>query len=492
MSNMLKCPNPSCPYVFDPSQVPVGVVLSCPRCAMQFTLGPPAPVAPPSTTAALPPNRPPAPSSPTESDFEAVGRTATQERQARTERADRTAARPAREPSAPRVAETFGLKNWHIYLVAALSAVVAVLFVMLGPRLFRRDRDTGPTDALSRWPDLNAGVDTPPSDWTRDDSMRVKLGSPYVISYKRENPEAYMAFGANAFGSDHTKGRTPRPSEMSTDLKRAFPKFFDMSSFRDEAAPESKWLGETIAPSLGFKFRAQSSDGLAWAGEAYAVSHKGMAYYWLSWCQENDFDGLKGQFADFRNKFRILELRKNWKDAGGNIVDYKGDKVPYTLSDSEEVWREISIADEKMADPDLDKLLRVRLTPKGDRHAIPEEAELRVYVLDGGGEPLAVARKFAEDKETARINELNPDFAPPTFEELTDGEQGDPITGTAPKTAQVVRLRSKVKESMNAGRLIVASGLKVGDKTVVVRCWCESARRNMFETKLVQIASSLR
>src|SRR5262245_34136792 len=59
MSNMLKCPNPSCPYVFDPSQVPVGVVLSCPRCAMQFTLGPPAPTAPVSTAAALPPNAPP-------------------------------------------------------------------------------------------------------------------------------------------------------------------------------------------------------------------------------------------------------------------------------------------------------------------------------------------------------------------------------------------------------------------------------------------------
>src|SRR5262245_40659518 len=39
----LKCPNPSCPYLFDPTTVPPGVVLACPRCGMRFTLGPPVP-----------------------------------------------------------------------------------------------------------------------------------------------------------------------------------------------------------------------------------------------------------------------------------------------------------------------------------------------------------------------------------------------------------------------------------------------------------------
>ena len=38
MSAPLKCPNPSCPFLFDPSQVPPGAVLSCPRCQHQFTL----------------------------------------------------------------------------------------------------------------------------------------------------------------------------------------------------------------------------------------------------------------------------------------------------------------------------------------------------------------------------------------------------------------------------------------------------------------------
>src|SRR5581483_6295373 len=53
----LKCPNPSCPYLFDPTSVPPGVVLACPRCGMRFTLGPPAPAAPPP--ASVPPGAAP-------------------------------------------------------------------------------------------------------------------------------------------------------------------------------------------------------------------------------------------------------------------------------------------------------------------------------------------------------------------------------------------------------------------------------------------------
>jgi hypothetical protein len=43
MSTTLKCPNPSCPYPFDPTRIPPGAVITCPRCGMRFTLGQPAP-----------------------------------------------------------------------------------------------------------------------------------------------------------------------------------------------------------------------------------------------------------------------------------------------------------------------------------------------------------------------------------------------------------------------------------------------------------------
>jgi hypothetical protein len=493
MSNMLKCPNPTCPYVFDPSQVPVGVVLSCPRCGMQFTLG-----APSATAAATQTSRgaaPPAPSTgygaappaaPGELEFGPAGRTAVEERprdpKAPADAKDGKAAQPG-----PRT------NKLQVFILAGVAAtlVAATILVVLFKVIYR---DSGaPNEAVTKLKDLNVGVETPPSGWTRDDDMRVKVGSPYVMSYRRENPEAYMAFGAYEPG----KGRSPRPSEMSTDLEQAFPKLFDSSSVRKDDPLAAKWLGETIAAAKpypnGFFFEAQSTDGLKWRGEAYTVAHKGLAYYWLSWCPESDFEKLKDEFAAFRAKFKVLDLRNDWKETQSNVVEYKGDKVPYTISDAEEVWKEMSLAPYKDTEPDLDKLLRINKTPKRDRKALPDEAELRVYLLDGGGDPTQAARKFAEDRETARIKQAG-DYTL-TFRELTlpgDPLAGDPVPGNVPANTPVVRLLSNVKESKDAGRLIVASGMTAGTKTVVVHCWCEAGRRNVFETKFVQIAASLR
>ena len=69
-------------------------------------------------------------------------------------------------------------------------------------------------------------------------------------------------------------------------------------------------LGEPISPNSGFKFRAQTpSDGLAWAGEAYAVSHKGIAYYWLSWCEEREFDVIRRLIGGHQRKTRLRHVR---------------------------------------------------------------------------------------------------------------------------------------------------------------------------------------
>lgn len=468
MSNMLKCPNPTCPYVFDPSQVPVGVVLSCPRCGMQFTLGPPAG----SPKAAPPPPPPPPP--PSNLVFEDAGRTAVEER-------DTEQALPSR-----------GTGGYQVYILAGIASVLMAGTALMIIFKLTRSGETVSKDTASKLRDLNIGVDTPPDGWKQDDDLRVRVGPPFVLAFKRENPEAYMAFGAN---EPAVKGRSPRPSEMRTDLLLAFPKLFDVSTKEEFAGLETKWLGEQIAPNHGFKFRIQSTDGLIWQGEAYTVAHKGIAYYWLSWCLEDNFEGLKSEFASFRSKFKVLEARKDWKETQSNIIDYKGDTVAYTISDAEELWKEITPGDfkaDKEVEGDLDKRLRMRLTPKRDRKAQPDEAVLSVYILDGAGDPLPIARKYAEDKETARIREVNADFAPPTFTELTDAPQGDPVPKIAHASTPYVRLQSKVAESRDAARLFVASGITVGTKTVVVLCWCEASKRNVFETKFVQIASSLR
>ena len=179
-------------------------------------------------------------------------------------------------------------------------------------------------------------------------------------------------------------------------------------------------------------------------------------------------------------------------------MDFMGDKWSYTIlgrgRSLEGKCRPGISPAMKTAELNLDKRLRINKTPKRDRKALPDEAELSVYIVASGGDPLQVARKYVEDKEKARIKAAG-DPANPfthTFEELTGAEQGDPIPQSVPADTPAVRLKSAVTESPSSNRLFVVSGLKVGDKIVVVQCWCEYLKRDVFETRFVQIAKSLR
>ncbi|WP_171475661.1 BRcat domain-containing protein [Frigoriglobus tundricola] len=476
---MLKCPHPTCPYVFDPSQVPAGVVLSCPRCGMQFTLGPPVP--PPGHPQAPRPPAPPAPER-IDPEFEEVGRAAVEER----------------DPYAPRPG-----RRTHKLQPFILAGVAAVLMAGTALAIFfalKRREKPAPTDSATVLNDRNISIDAPPPGWTTDDRMKVDLGSPYLLCFKRESPEAHVAFGAN---EPKIKGRAPNPNDMRDDLRLPLRKLFDSLDDRIEPV-ETKWLGEPIAPKHGFTFRAQSTDGLTWRGEAFTVAHKGIAYYWLSWCGDTEYDAVKSEFAAFRGKFKLLDTRKDWAPTASSGMDYKGDKVPYIITDAEELWKEVPADDYrglKAAEPDLDRRLYMSRTPKGKPRDQPATATLSVYILEGDGDPLQVARKYAEDKETKRIAQasagLDAPYTPPTFKERTAPPEGDPAPGSAPATTPYVRLGSQVPEAADAARLIVVSGLRVrsetaGDKIVVVHCWCEYTKRDLFETKFVQIAASLR
>ncbi len=469
MSNMLKCPNPSCPYAFDPSQVPTGVVLSCPRCSMQFTLGAPSAAPPP------PPSRPDF----VDTEFEAVGRSAVEDR-------DPDAPIPGRRTS-----------SYQVFILAGIAAVLmagttlAILFKVLN----LGKRDPGPTDIALRDKDRNVGLDALPTGWTQDDATWRKVGTPYAYGFKRENPEAYVAFGS----AEYAKGRSPRSTEMRRHLVLPMQKLF--TKYEEELASETNWLGQVVGARHAFKFRAPSPDGLIWQGEAYAVASKGIGYFWVGWSGEGDFDGLKDEFARFRKGFKLLDpTRDNWREVVAKEVDYKGATTPYTFTDADAIWNEESHEADKKINPDLDRLLRINHTPRNDRKALSDDADLRVYLLDPAGDPLQQARAYVETHWIDHVKMssvgLTSPLPAPTFTELAGEAVGDELPkGTTPH----VRLESKVVDPVtkriaasSESRLIVVSGVRVGDKTVVLHCWCEWSKREVFETRFIQIASSLR
>ncbi|MBP3955280.1 hypothetical protein J8F10_08300 [Gemmata sp. G18] len=468
MSTMLKCPNPSCPYTFDPAQVPKGVVLSCPRCTMQFTLGAP-PVAP---------VRPPAPAAPPlEPDFEVVRRAALEER----------------DPDEPLPGRKTG--GYQVFILAGIAAVlmagtsIAIIFKILNRGGSTSSTSSGGTTLVDK--DRNVSIDPLPTGWAQDDATRLRVRSPFVYGFKRESPEAYVIFGS----TEYAKGRAPRSSEMKRDLEVPLKKQL-FSEYAKEPVPETSWLGQKISPDHGFRFRAKSDD-LVWQGEAYTATSKGIAYFWVGWCGENDFEGLKDEFKAFRGKFKLLDLRNDWRETVAKEVDYKGGTVPYVFTDAEDIWKEEPIETPKQTTPELDRWLRISHAPRADRKALTDDAELQVYILDGAGEPLDRARDFVKARWANHVKTANDELPAPTFTERTGDPEGDPLPkGETP----VVRFESKVVDpadpkvvvASSESRLLVVSAARIGEKIVVVHCWCELAKRGVFEARFIQIASTLR
>src|SRR5581483_7435055 len=154
------------------------------------------------------------------------------------------------------------------------------------------------------------------------------------LVYKRDNPEAVMAFGANDYQT-----RSPRPSELRGGLTEALGRILEPGTLNAEFPPEvADWMGQ---PVKGFKFTGQLRAGPAVEGEAYAVTYKGMGYWFLAWTGEADiYQEQKAAFADTRKRFKLLDLRKDWKEKQSPVVPFKNNVLGYALLDGEGIWQE--------------------------------------------------------------------------------------------------------------------------------------------------------
>jgi len=328
--------------------------------------------------------------------------------------------------------------------------------------------------------DRNFSFEPPPRPWVKDESMRSSLGSPYVYVYKREDPEAYMAFGAKDYSPS-----SPRPSQLDAALDAALDKLLERDTrkkFPEEG--DKTWMGQE---TRAYKFSGALKAGGAVEGDARAFSHKGVGYWFLSWTGAGDlYDSQKTAFADGRKRCKLLEIRKDWKEKQSPTVPFKNNVIPYTILDAEGMWEEV--ADEarvKAEDPKADKyLITIKDRKKKDHQ---EEAECVVLLLDGSGNPLADARAYVE-MEANKIAELR---GKTIFSEFTGEMLGDP-PNTVDGNAEFVLLKSTNERNPAHAWFYAISAIKVGDKTVAVVAKCEFVQRAAFDTKFVQLVKSLR
>ncbi len=479
MATTLKCPNPSCPYLFDPSTVPAGVVLACPRCTMRFMLGPGAAGSHAPQAAAAQAVAPGVPLAP-------FGQGA----QASAHAAQRTAPSPFAEMS-PESARPDGavgprlpvrssrLQTTLLVGVAALSLAAAAIAVWY--KLTNKPRESV-ENPETRFPEKNFAFSEPADPWTQDGGLQGTLGSPFLRVYRRHNPEAFIALGARDFVD-----RAPRPGELRETPMLALGRLVTPGTLKEQPIPEgAEWFGRSVG---GFTFRGELKNGSVVEGEAYHVVQQGIAYWFLAWTGENQiYAEQKEVFAKVRSQFRFLGLRDDWVSRRAPTIRYTNNVLGYAILDGEGIWTEVADEKEvKAEDPAADKYFRARIKKKGSDFF--HEADLVILVLDAGGEdPLDQARKYIEDGENRDIENRGKTTFEPHSEE-TGFDEPNSVEGKAPFI--LLKGRNSVSEQQSLWAL---SAIRVGDKTVAARAKCSFAQedREQFERKFVVLVRSLR
>jgi hypothetical protein len=181
-----KCPNPTCPFLFDPSQVPPGAVIACPRCGLRFTLAPmpPAPAYP--GYAPVPGyGMPPAPPAEPESAFQEDLFASTEEP---TEKAPRGKKAP-RNPDEPRrpVKGKYGALKSILFAVLIVTILASLPLGFIAMRVYnKRNLEVTETSTELKYPDLNLQFQKPAPDsgWTKHDGTRMAFNAA-LFGYQR-------------------------------------------------------------------------------------------------------------------------------------------------------------------------------------------------------------------------------------------------------------------------------------------------------------------
>jgi hypothetical protein len=424
----LKCPNSVCDFLFDPSKVPAGAVLQCPRCGRRFSL---------AQSAAVP-------------EFSQVSRDAAE--------------------SIPRGR---GLASYVVPVAVGIVAVVGIVAAVL---LSGGKPKPGRTDVITS-DTLNFSFTPPGPPWLPDEEMKTNRLGVNVAAFRRSDPDAWVAMAAKDFG-----GRNPRKIELDLFLDDRLRRVFDNLKLEDKG--EATWAGR---PAYRSEFRATAKGtDIVVVGECYALGHKGVGYWFFAWAPQAAVATVHEEFDPIRERLTFRSDRDKWVEAKPKQNVLAGE-TGYSLTDREGIWAKSTRLDPKDEDPKADLVAEAVDPIKGPAADGNPTARLVVFLIDPDTDPLATARKYVE----ARHNRDPETFGPVAFEELTDEPKGDPPPGGMTGETKTIRLRLTRPNSPSSTKLLVVAGVPVGGKVAAVELSCPWNERSIWEKRLVALAGTL-
>jgi hypothetical protein len=446
--NIVKCPNPSCPFQFDAKLVPAGAVIACPQCRLQFQL----------PQAAAPVPAPPV-AAPVDDRRERTERRVREEPLVRSRRND-----PPKRGSG---AAVIALMVVGVAFLCC-GGGVGVAFVLGLFNNTGRTADTTPYD----YPEYALSYSGPGDGWAQDEDtrrfMRVKLAC-----FKHESPEGYIAVEVQkSEGTAGTGGLLPPAKAVLIDH------FDDVDEALTPA--EATLLG---AAAERYEFAGlYKKTGTGCRGQVHAVAVRNLKVWVYTWAERDRFEELVPAFDKFRAGMR-LEGKATEPKIQKQRAEFRSPGGLYTLADGEGLWRRQDDPTLQDAAGDLWLVGSERVATTGLLQAKPS-ANLVVAVLDPKGD--------AKEQAKEHILSVNADGAE------VDPLSGDPL-GEAPSEGPVAASDAVVRFTMkypgttgSADKLVVYRVADSGGKRVVAYAWCELKKRDYWEQRLMLLVGTLK
>lgn len=484
----MKCPNAQCTFLFDPAKVPPGAVLTCPRCAMRFTLGTQPPTAPPAgygvpagypATASFNPGELPVIPSDVQPTMP-LGNygVATP--------GPIIPPSPAAAPPAVRRRKSSGVGSTLLTILGLLAvlslAVGAVVILAVGKRGNRTPTEAVAADSDVRVPDRNFAYKMPATGWRKDNETQNDMGVNVFALQRTDAPTGWVALAVVDYES-----RAPLAGELHEETVRHLHRLFQF--LPEELALEPAKWGPHEARKCFFRGELKSTQAVC-VGEAYAMSVKGVGYWFYSWAAETDAAALAGEFDAMRTRFRTLDQRDKWVGAVVPETTFQSvnQATRFRLTSPEKIWAapHLEPTDE---DPAAHLLLKGVLKGRGRRDFNPEALAV-VMVVPGTAEAYEVAAEYVRKRYT-RDPKV---FGPTAISDVTGEPAGD---APAVAVAGVPTRRLKVSPggpdaSKVAEKLVVFAAMKSGDAVVIAEANCPWSQKDVWERRLVQFVGTLR
>jgi hypothetical protein len=316
---------------------------------------------------------------------------------------------------------------------------------------------------------FNCQFAEPGPHWKRDDKAKV-FGRASLVGMRRTDPNGWLVLAAQ----DH-KTRTPRAAEVTDDVLRRLADVFKNLEWNQM---DDDCLAEQRAQHLIFQ---GDVNHVRMAGDCYVLVFKGISYWFTVWGPAESAEESREGFRELRKGFALLKERDGWTEKRPAVVTFLGEKVPYSLRDTEGIWEKWNQSAD--ADPAADLLLQAK-----DQIETKHDSLARVLVLVLDKQPdLPSAVKSARAHLESQQRQIYPNTNVEVVLSTAGAEDHPANVGEVP--GHMVKLH--VKNTEGRERLVLLAVVNQPNKLLVIQCECDWKRRSR-EADFTQLLGTFR